>query len=408
MNRNKKRLLTIFDIAVRNLELRKIRTGFMIFFVCVLALSLFVISVIVNSMEQRFNNTIDRMGADIIIVPSSAAADVVNSIFLGESFSLYFDKKMSASITSVSGVAKITPQLYIATLDAVCCSQPTQIVAFDPKTDFTVRPWLDKLQVTNLEKDQVLIGASILANAGDKIKFFTHTFEVIGVLEKTDTGFDNRVYMDFQDAYELMRTPELQNIISDQIKNEKAAISSLMVKIDDNADARIVAAYINHALRKLPIKAYTRNGMFDKFSDSMKTMVYYSNFLIVLTFILVVLAMACIFTITINERKHEFGILTAVGATSFQITAIILTEAALIGITGGFFGIVAAGIILIIFQNTIFLLFGIPSITASVYFLNVTALMCIGVSLFVCIFSSLYSTLQISRQEPLLLIRGEE
>ena len=94
MNEETKPLLTLFGMAVRNLARRNIRTGFMVFFACVMAASLFVSSVLVTSMEQRLDTTIARMGADIIVAPKTAAADITDSIFLGELCGFYFEKDL--------------------------------------------------------------------------------------------------------------------------------------------------------------------------------------------------------------------------------------------------------------------------------------------------------------------------
>ncbi len=408
MNEDREPLLTLFGMATRNLMHRNVRTGFMVFFVFVMAASLFVSSILVASMEQRLDTTIARMGADIIIAPKTAANDIADSILLGELCGFYFDRSWIDRISSTPGIARITPQLYLATLDAVCCLQPTQIVAFDPETDFIVRPWLEEMKVPKLEKGQVIIGSRIVANVGDTIRFYNMPFRVAGVLAKTDTGFDNRVYMDFETAYDLMRTPELRNVISGDVTNERSVVSSLMLRLNDNADGAFVAALLNSSLRDSPLQAFTRNGMFGGISGSMKQLSNYSAFLITVLSLLVILALACIFTITINERRHEFGVLATVGATGSQLAVMILTEAAVIGAAGGVLGVALSGALLAIFQNAIVLKLGIPSLATSFGFLTVTAFKCTGVSLLVSLCASAYSTVEIGRQEPFRLIQEEE
>lgn len=407
MNEETKPLLTLFGMAVRNLARRSIRTGFMVFFACVMAASLFVSSVLVTSMEQRLDTTIARMGADIIVAPK-AADDIADSILLGERLGFYFDRSWIDRISSTPGVDRITPQLCLATLDAACCLQPTQIVAFDPESDFIVRPWLEEMKVPGLEKGQVIIGSKIVANVGDTIRFFNMPVRVAGVLAKTDTGFDNRVYMNFETAYELMRTPELRDVISGDVANERSVVSTLMIRLREGADGAFVAALLNGSLRDSPLHALTRNGLFGRISDSMKQLSAYGSFLTAALFLLVIPALACIFTITINERRYEFGVLAAVGATGPQLAAMILTEAAVIGAAGGILGVAVSGALLAIFQNAVVLKLGIPSLATSFAFLTATALKCAGVSLLVSLCASAYSVMEIGGQEPFRLIQGEE
>ena len=61
--------MSIIGIALRNLTHRSVRTCFMVLFASVMAASLFMSSVIVRSVEVRLENTVSRMGADIVIVP---------------------------------------------------------------------------------------------------------------------------------------------------------------------------------------------------------------------------------------------------------------------------------------------------------------------------------------------------
>ena len=57
-------------------------------------------------------------------------------------------------VKKTDGIDKISPQLYIASLDAACCSVPVQIVAFEPESDFIVQPWMSGSNVSELKKGQ--------------------------------------------------------------------------------------------------------------------------------------------------------------------------------------------------------------------------------------------------------------
>ena len=396
--------MSIIGIALRNLTHRSVRTCFMVLFASVMAASLFMSSVIVRSVEVRLENTVSRMGADIVIVPKDAASDTVKTLFAGELSSFYFDGKEADKLLNMAGIGKASPQLFIATLDAVCCLQPTQIVAFDPKSDFIVKPWLDQLHVSELKKDEVIIGSSILAEAGEKIKFFGHDFIVAGSMAKTDTGYDNCVFMDFASARSLMESPILKNVMARKTAGMKNPISAVMIRTKEGTEAGPLATKLNYTYPDTVLKAWTRNGIFSSLSESMKQMSSYLTFLSAISFVLVILSLMCIFTITVNERRREFGIMTAIGASKAQISSVIAAEAFVIGAAGGLFGIVFSVIMLFIFKDVITVKLGVP---ASLFAFSAafTALKCVGASVAVSLASSLYSVCAIVREEPVNLIR---
>ena len=93
-------------------------------------------------------------------------------------------------------------------------------------------------------------------------------------------------------------------------------------------------------MRDSGLKAYTAKAMSGKVSDTLEQMQSYSALLIGLLFLMAVLALICIFNITVNERLKEFGVLLSIGARKSQIFQMLLLEAGMIGVLGGFLGVV--------------------------------------------------------------------
>ena len=130
------------QMAVKNLRRRPVRTWCMIFFVFMLSAALFLSSVLVESMQGSLQKTVDRMGADVIVVPEEYERDMADSLFLGELCDFTFDSRWVDTVLSIEEIEQATPQLYMASLAASCCSTETQLIAIDPETDFIVTPWL--------------------------------------------------------------------------------------------------------------------------------------------------------------------------------------------------------------------------------------------------------------------------
>lgn len=390
-------------MAIRNLKHRKVRTAFLSAFLIVLTFSLLMSYMITDSMALCVNRTINRMGADIIVTSPDYANELSDSLFSGEICSFYIDRSALDSVAEIEEVDQMSPQLYIATLAAACCSVPIQIVAFEPETDFIVGPWLQELGISELKDGQVIIGNGL--NAEGSIVFFEQELEIAGKLEKTGTTYDNCAYVNFETAKMLLETPKLKEVTG-SIDPENT-ISTIMLKTKPGSDNASIARYINYHLEGNKLKAFTSQGMFDSITNSLGQLQAYSWMLIGLLFVMAFLALICIFNITTNERLREFGILMSIGVKKSQIVKMLLIEAAVIGLVASLIGIGLSGGTILLFSDVIQEKMNIPYIITDVWVLLKMALTCVGVGVLSSELSILYATVKTMNMEPFRLIQEE-
>lgn len=127
-----------------------------------------------------------------------------------------------------------------------------------------------------------------------------------------------------------------------------------------------------------------------------------------LILVLVAMALVTVFTITMNERTEEFGILASLGVSSRRLGGIVLTEGSIIGLAGGLLGAGTSAACLLMFAVPIQVKLHIPKLLTSVRELVAAAAFCILLSLVVSLASSLYSAWKVSRTNLDGLIKGEE
>lgn len=396
--------LNVVLIGLRNLSRQAVRTGVMMTFSFVLAASMLINDTLQTSMESSVEQTVSRMGADVIVVPKEYSSNYTDALFTGELCSFYFDGAWYDKVANAKGVKLATPQLYIASLAASCCSSAVQLIAFDPESDFIVKPWLDRMKLDRLGKFEVLLGDGLTGNIGESITFFNITLTISGRLERTGTGYDTCAFINFDTAYTMLETPQLRELsIGD--RNPESLVSSIMVRTQEGVETNRVARAINYGLKNSPLWAYTANGIVSSVADSVES---FSRFTVVLNGLLLfmsIMSILCIFTITIFQRKHEFGVLVTLGATKAKLIAIILTEGLAIGLIGGVSGVVVSGGLMLAFHNGILLSLGIPAFVSELSFYGLTAIKCIVVSLASGLLASIYAIVHISSGEPLSLIQ---
>ncbi len=395
------------SMALKNIQRRPVRSWCMIFFVFMLAASLFLTTVLTDSLADSLEKTTNRLGADVIVVPDEYEKDMVDALFQGSISSFSFDKKWLDEINTVDGIAKASPQLYLKTLDAECCSAPVQLIAFEPESDFIITSWLKDDGIDLPERGEVIVGSKIIPEESDKIYFYGQAYTIVGQMEKTKSNYDDCVFMTYETANDIMSSKQWIKTYGEASAAE--SVSCLMIRVAEGSDKGQVASKINYRLSKdCPVHAYTMNGLLSSAVNTVKSMDNYSSILLIMISILVIAALLCIFTITINERTKEFGILAALGANSGKLAGIVLSEGVLIGLAGGLIGVIFSIAALLIFGNTIVVALDIPKLNSDIAYLLPLGLKCMALALGVSILASLYSAWKVSRNRLDALIKGEE
>ena len=396
------------NMAQKNLKRRPVRSWCMIFFVFMLAASLFLTTVLTDSLTDSLEKTTNRMGADVIVVPEEYEKDMANALFQGTISNFSFDRKWVDSILTVDGITKASPQLYMKTLDADCCSVSVQLIAFEPETDFIITSWLQDDGIEMPKKGEVIVGSKITPEDDGNIFFFGQPYKIVGQLEETRSNYDACVFMTYETAESIVTSDKWVETYG-SVGAAENLVSCLMIRTDKDVLKNDVATKINYRLDKnCPVHAYTMNGLLSGAMETVNSMDNYSSILMVLISVLVIAALLCIFTITINERTREFGILATLGAGSNKLSGIVLSEGVLIGLVGGLIGVAVSTAVLLIFGNTIVVALDIPKLNSGLTYLLGLGVKCMALALLVSVAASLYSAWKVSRNNLDALIKGEE
>ena len=103
-------------------------------------------TLLMRGAENSLRLAIDRLGADIVVVPTGSEAKIESALLMGVPAKFWMPQENVDKIAAIPGVEAVSPQLYLATLTgASCCSVSDMfMIAYDPETDFTIQPWLQK------------------------------------------------------------------------------------------------------------------------------------------------------------------------------------------------------------------------------------------------------------------------
>jgi putative ABC transport system permease protein len=162
--------MSVVQLAWKNISGNAFRNG--VVSVCALLLSAFALftTLVIRGAESSLRMTIDRLGADIVVVPEGSEAKIESALLMGIPARFWMSEANLSKIAAVQGVETVSPQLYLATLTgASCCSVSDMfMIAYDPLSDFTVQPWLQGELKNGLRLGEVVGGSYIAATEGEQ------------------------------------------------------------------------------------------------------------------------------------------------------------------------------------------------------------------------------------------------
>ena len=216
-----------------------------------LSLSVFGGSMVVMSLRQGLGSLEARLGADIIVVPSSAQSKVSfeKMLLQGTTGAFYMSSENLTRTLEVDGVEKAAAQVFLASLKADCCSIKIQVIGFDPETDFTVQPWVAQSYSGKLGELDILVGCNVGSNVGEILRIYEQRCHVVGRLAETGTGLDSAVYCNMDTMNLLLQAAEEKGI-SHKITSGDDVISAIYVKVKEGYDIGKVNSAIQGHTRK--------------------------------------------------------------------------------------------------------------------------------------------------------------
>ena len=333
--------LSTWGIAQKNLSRRPYRSFFLITAILCLSFFLFTGSVLSLSLSNGAESMSNRLGADIMIVPEGYDPHVDSILLAGKPSTFYLPSSAMQEISDLKdelGIDLISPQTFLATLNASCCSYPVQLIGLDFDSDFIIGAWMKTKTYRKLKDGEVIVGYRVAGWPGDKIKFFGKNLTVAARLEQTGMGFDAMIFMNRATIAVLSK--EAERITGRKMRNDGSLTSVIMLKLKAGYDSSAAASEINRRLNKKGIYALFSRKFVNNIGASLKTVSLIIKSTVIFSWVLSVLIVGLIFALTLMERKKEFAVLRSIGASRKKLISLCFAEVFLISVYGAFLGVV--------------------------------------------------------------------
>jgi putative ABC transport system permease protein len=398
--------IKIPGLALRNLKRKIIRTMLLLLLVAVVTGTLLSATIFISGMKNALNIGTYRLGADVLVVPEKYEAQAKASLLSGEPTSFYMDRSIYDKVKAVEGVKRASAQLFIKPASFTCCyNVETFLVAFDPATDFTVTPWLQKNLRKPLSDDEVIVGSSMPVIAGDYIPFFGTPFTVAGAMDPTGMKFfDQTVFMTMNAAYSMAEHSKGKSM--QPLELDKNKISGVLVQVAETFTPDRVAIRIEHEIEG--VKAIASDEVTSTVRRQLGGLLKGVLIISAVLWTLALLMMGFAFYMIVNERQRELGLLRAMGARKGHVFSLIILEALILSLAGGALGIAAGSGLLAAFKGMIIQDLKLPYLLPSASVLARLVSGAVILSALTGLLASLLPAFFASRVEPYDAIRKGE
>ncbi|HCC54682.1 MAG TPA: hypothetical protein DEQ20_07135 [Desulfobulbaceae bacterium] len=393
---------TLSSLAIRNLRRRPLRTAILVAALTLMVASLIFALSFVMRVNASIQLTSERLGADLLIVPTGARGAAEDILVESHARSFYMNKSIIERVRKVAGIDKLSHQTYLVSLIGMCCSVPeSMVVAFNQETDFVVKPWLKNKLGRNLKKGEAIVGEESAFNISlglveMEAQLFGNPFKMVGVLDKTGSGLDTAIFISDDNIEDIIKNSDAK-IKADQI-------SVIFAKIKKGADAYKVMSEIENNIVEVDVVMRKDIGksLLSALSDIRK--IFY--FTMILSTILSLFLVWAIFTAIANERTREVGIMRALGAKEGHVVKLFLFEVLVLGVIGSIAGIIVGTSLSVLLAKNFSILKNLPiDIGLLSRMLIAAAGLLFGTG--ICVIGALSPLNRLKKLEPLIAIKQE-
>ncbi len=391
-------------LAVRNVAGSSFRSWMVFFCAALMAGFVIVATVVIGGADDSLRLALERLGADIIVIPEGNEQRLESALLMGVPLHCWMPDTIVEQVAAVPGVVAASPQLYLSTLrGATCCSVPEMfLIAYDPESDFTLRPWLEENLEGDLPLGQAVGGSLVYVPEQDGVLLvYGYGLGLAGSLEPTGTGLDQSMFFTMETAFDIARLSGEQAVKVLDIPPR--TVSSVMVRVGPDEDPQAVATQI--AADVPGVTPLVTNSLFRGQREQILSLLNSVVVLLAITWVLAMALIAVVFSLTVNERRRQIGVMRALGARRPVVLQSLLLEAVLLALAGGATGVAVAGLAIYLFRPLIVGLLGTPFLFPDLLGLAALGLGALVLALLGVVLAALVPALRISLQDPAISMR---
>ena len=307
----------MITFAFKALMANKLKTILIYLSLIFSIISIFLISSISNGIITMYSSMLKNDG-DIIITQAKISDTFFSNVNLALVEQINHIKDVKEATALVVGASPV---------------EKLPIVAVYGSSENKFKSY--KLEKGNYPKyDEVIVGKSIYEQLSNKeqIQIANKFFRISGVF-KSEIGFENGgVVLTIKDAGEIFNKSASMIMVNTNLNANIENIIKDIKALDGNIDAKSTQNFIDNYNQFKIIKTS-------------------SNVISFIAFCMGLLGIVSLMTITINQRKSEFGIKRALGISTSKIVCSIMIESFILGCISFISAFTISNIVLHLIRN---------------------------------------------------------
>ncbi|MFO0843813.1 MAG: ABC transporter permease [Gemmataceae bacterium] len=325
-------------LAAQNLGRRPARTALSALAVAVAIAAVFTTLVVRRGLSEGLAAGFGRMGADLLIVPRQTLVNLTPALLTAEPTPHTLDAGLIDVVAKLPGVERVAAQrTHRVELPGRGHSHAVDLASFDPRSDFTVLPWVVEKLDRPMRPGDRIVGARRDEKVDSELSLFGQTLTVYAKLGLTGVGpYDRAVFV----------TPDTFEQLTDA---GAAQASALLVRLRVGAKAEEVRFALAD---NSEVKVVAGPSLFTSARQTLTALQSGALFFTALLILASVLMVSVVFSAVLAERRRELGLLLAVGAKPRQLRRLVLAEAVMTTGLGGIVGLMlGAGFVLLFYRS---------------------------------------------------------
>jgi len=358
----------LLNHAISALRANKLKTSLIYLSLIFSIVSIFLISSISNGIISMYSNILKTDG-DIIITQAK----------ISDTFFSNVNIELIEKIKNINGVKDAS-----AIIVGASPVEHLPIVAISGVTKNRFKNY-KLLSGKYPIKNEVIIGEAIYNKLKNKtnIDIANKKFKISGIFQ-SEIGFENgSVVLNISDASKIFNKSASMLMVNCNISNNIDTIIKEIKKLDNNIDVKSTNSFIDNY-------------------NQFKIIQTSSNVISFIAFTLGLLSIVSIMSITINQRKSEFGIKRALGISTSNIVLSIVLESFILGVLSFLSAFFISELILYFIQHSSYLQGYVNGQISSSL-----ALYIFITSISMAIFGSIIPAISASKTDPIILIQGD-
>jgi putative ABC transport system permease protein len=366
---------------------------------------LFAAVLLHRGLQQGLEIGRQRLGADLLVVPTPATVDPDRALFAGSPLNVYMDRNLAEKVRSISGIRRMETQFFTQSLRLECCSVDTEIRLVGIESGVVSRlAAMSKEGVPTLQADEVIIGGRLLGGVGKRgslIELLGGIFKVGFRLEPSASALDYSILMPIDAARKIAGKSEALQFLWKDVGAPENLISAILVEVEDEARLPDI---VDQLERIGPVKVIRAGETFQRFKKLTDAFVYILAAAGAITALGGIVYLISHFASVAWDRKGEWALYRALGASRLRTVALIVGEAVVLSGSGAILGLPIGYILFRLGLGRLAAQNAFPFILPSIPLVAVVAGSAVVLYVLVGFVSAALPAVKVARLEPALIM----